>query len=165
MSQDKPVLERAKELMTCFYLSQGFMEAPEWNDLGADFQKGFLGLAALERQGSGEPVWVVNDLGELGVKLGERFFFLYKGDNIEYGGLHDDGSQMMWRIVGKREFGETCQPLEKFRSRWKDFYREPLVYTPGLSDGKPEDGEWRPLPPQAQDAQTGEKINSTKEKT
>lgn len=103
-----------------------------------------------------KPQWIVNDLGELGVKVGGRFFFLYKGDNIEYGdegnagkdgiALHDDGRPMKWRIVGKREFGETCQPLECFRARWRDLYEEPLVYTPGLSDGKPGDGAWQPLP-------------------
>jgi len=35
---------------------------------------------------------------------------------------------MVVRQVGKREFGETCQPLEKFRDRWpSDEYLEPLV--------------------------------------
>jgi len=94
-----------------------------------------------------KPQWIVNDLGELGVKIGERFFFLYKGDNIEYEtGKHDDGSPMLYRIVGKREFGETCQPLDRFRARWPDRYQEPLVYTPGLSYGEPGDGDWKPLP-------------------
>lgn len=45
--------------------------------------------------------WVVNDLGELGVKVGNQLFFLYKGDSISSGNK--------WRPVGKREFGETCQ--------------------------------------------------------
>ena len=94
-----------------------------------------------------KPVWIVNDLGELGVKLGARFYFLYKGDNLEYKtGKHDDGSQMMWRIVGKREFGETCHPLRWITSGYSEHrYRENLVFTPGLSDGKSEDGEWKPL--------------------
>ncbi|HEY6875587.1 MAG TPA: hypothetical protein VI384_04435 [Candidatus Dormibacteraeota bacterium] len=47
--------------------------------------------------------WVVNDLAELGVKIGDRFFFLYKG-NSYLGGTK-------WRHVGKREFGECCRPL------------------------------------------------------
>lgn len=60
-----------------------------------------------------EPLWIVNDSAELGVKVGDRFFFLYKGDNIEYKeAKHDDGSPMFWRIVGKREFGEVCHPLQ-----------------------------------------------------
>jgi hypothetical protein len=45
--------------------------------------------------------WVVNDLGELGVKVGQQFFFLYKGRSYRGGDK--------WRYVGKREFGETCQ--------------------------------------------------------
>lgn len=100
-----------------------------------------------------DPEWIVNDLGELGVKVGERFFFLYKGESIEYGehadggiAKHDDGTPMMYRRVGKREFGETCQPLEQFRKRWPERYQEPLVFHPGLSFGKPEDAEWRELP-------------------
>lgn len=105
-----------------------------------------------------EPEWIVNDLGELGVRVGSRFFFLYKGDNIEYGtdgisdsrdgvALHDDGTPMHYRIVGKREFGETCWPLQwVVRGHSERRYTEPLTFIPGLSWGKPEDGEWKPLP-------------------
>jgi len=101
--------------------------------------------------------------GELGVKVGDRFFFLYKGDNIEYGddecgnaingvAVHDDGTPMKYRIVGKREFGETCMPLKWIlNNRSESRYTEELVFTPGLSFGKPEDGAWRELPARAQE--------------
>jgi hypothetical protein len=94
------------------------------------------------------PVWIVNDLAELGVKIGERFYFLYKGNNIEYeDGKHDDGSPMLWRIVGKREFGEVCHPASVYRTNViPDRYTVELQYHEGLSDGKPEDGAWKPLP-------------------
>lgn len=84
-----------------------------------------------------EPVWIVNSYGELGVKVGERFFFLYKGDNIEYeNATHDDdGTPMRYRVVGKREFGETCWPLS-----WVLSGRREDRYTV-------EWGEWRDLPP------------------
>lgn len=118
-----------------------------------------------------EPEWIVNDLGELGVRVGSRFFFLYKGGNIEYGAdgigdsrdgvaLHGDGTPMHYRIVGKREFGETCWPLQwVVRGHSENRYTEPLTFIPGLSWGKPEDGEWKPLPAHgitAQGAQGGE---------
>lgn len=108
---------------------------------------------------AGEPEWIVNDLGELGVKVGNRFFFLYKGSNIEYGvagigescegvALHDDGTPMMYRMVGKREFGETQWPLKWIVAGQQPpgRYTDELLYTPGLSDGKKEDGAWKPLP-------------------
>lgn len=103
-----------------------------------------------------EPVWIVNDLGELGVKVGERFFFLYKGDNIEYGeenvgaALHDDGTPMKYRIVGKREFGEVCMPYAWVaRGQSERRYTVELQFIQGLSFGSPEDGKWRELPAKA----------------
>jgi hypothetical protein len=55
--------------------------------------------------------WVVNDDGELGVKIGDQLFFLYKGESLAPGGLRDDGSPKLWRNVQKREFGESCHPV------------------------------------------------------
>lgn len=60
--------------------------------------------------------WVTNDNAELGVKIGDRFFFLYKGESLEYRtGLHDDGIPMRWRHVYKREFGECCHPWQTIK--------------------------------------------------
>lgn len=50
--------------------------------------------------------WVVNSSGELGVKIGETIAFLYKGASLQY----DESSNMKWRHVEKREFGECCHP-------------------------------------------------------
>lgn len=57
------------------------------------------------------PEWIVNDLGELGVKVGGRLFFLYKGSSLEYTSpehTNSDGPSR-YRPVGKREFGEVCR--------------------------------------------------------
>jgi hypothetical protein len=51
--------------------------------------------------------WVVNDMGELGVKIKDQFFFLYKSRSYEGGRL--------WRYAGKREFGECAHPVEFYR--------------------------------------------------
>lgn len=93
--------------------------------------------------------WVVNSLGELGVKIGQQFFFLYKGSSLVYkDAVHEsDGTPMLWRMVGKREFGEVCLPLSWIvAGRREDRYAVNLTYHPGLSFGKPEDGDWKPLP-------------------
>jgi hypothetical protein len=105
---------------------------------------------------SSEPEWVVNSLGELGVCVDGRYFFLYKGRSLEYeaddadGNVLDDeaGTPIMVRPVGKREFGETCEPVA-----WVEAGRRPpgpytlqLTYHPGLSDGDPTDSNWKPLP-------------------
>lgn len=98
--------------------------------------------------------WIVNDLGELGVRVHGRCFFLYKGDSLEYKeGRHDDGTPMRVRRVGKREFGETCWPLKWVLNGWRDDrYTEELQFIPGLSDGKPEDGAWADIKPAADSA-------------
>ncbi len=104
-----------------------------------------------------EPEWVVNDNGELGVCVGGRYFFLYKGDNIEYEeALHNDGTPMMVRPVGKYEFGETCWPVKWITAgrRPTGHYRDELVYTPGLSFGNPGDCDWKPLPGRAANKET-----------
>lgn len=89
--------------------------------------------------------WVVNDIAELGVKIGNQFFWLYKGHSLVYGTeddperkdgicLHDNGKPMHWRPVGKREFGECCHPVN---------YKDPSQWgTVSLDDSD----EWKPLP-------------------
>lgn len=47
--------------------------------------------------------WIVNDRGELGVKIGQQFFFLYKGHSFMY----SLGGSRQYRHVGEREFGES----------------------------------------------------------
>lgn len=66
-----------------------------------------------DEESATEPQWVVNSLAELGVRVGRRFFWLYKGNSLEYTalGVGDSGAPIMWRPVGKREFGEVCSPL------------------------------------------------------
>lgn len=54
--------------------------------------------------------WVVNDSAELGVKIVGKFFWLYKGESLDYT-THDDDTPIKYRQVGKREFGECCHPL------------------------------------------------------
>lgn len=97
-----------------------------------------------------EPRWIVNDSGELGVEIEGRCFFLYKGGNIEYeDGKHDNGEPILYRSVGKREFGETTWPLQWYiNGRSEDRYTEECVYHKGLSDGPKDNPEyqWLPLP-------------------
>lgn len=62
-----------------------------------------LKTAMAERELTDDDVeWVVNDLAELGVKIGDKFFFLYKGESYCGGDR--------WRRVFKREFGECQHP-------------------------------------------------------
>lgn len=111
--------------------------------------------ALLEAQPKLEPLtgeqveWVTNDNAELGVKIGQQFFFLYKGASLVYEeALHDDGTPMMWRKVGKREFGECCYPVKFYRpgAVLPSRYTDTLDFVPGLSFGEPGDADWRPLP-------------------
>lgn len=85
--------------------------------------------------------WVVNDNAELGVKIGNQFFFLYKGYSLVYkDAKHDDGSQMRWRPVFKREFGECCHPVNYEDLRKCGHQHMIGTVSPGDSD------EWQDLP-------------------
>jgi len=88
--------------------------------------------------------WVVNDNGELGVEIDGQHFFCYKGRSLQYSnGTHDDGSPMMVRQVGKREFGETIWPLSWMDAgKREDKYSVEIEYNEGLSDGEPDDPRW-----------------------
>lgn len=102
-------------------------------------------LALLVQQTrSPEPEWIVNNLAELGVRVGDKFFFLYKGENIEY--VSVDGTDgevpLKWRRVQKREFGECCQPINVFEDAARKLG---VKYTP--KDPEYTEGEdWKPPP-------------------
>lgn len=88
----------------------------------------------VERLTADDVEWVVNDLAELGVKIGNQFFFCYKGHSLIYDdGTHDDGRPMMWRPIFKREFGECVHPIN-----YRDFTK---IGTVSLNDSD----EWKPL--------------------
>jgi hypothetical protein len=92
--------------------------------------------------------WIVNDIAELGVKIGDQFFFCYKGRSLVYGdddasraagvALNEDTeppTQHMWRPIFMREFGECIHPLN---------YKDPTkIGTVSLDDSD----DWQPLPP------------------
>lgn len=93
--------------------------------------------------------WVVNDYGELGVCVQGQYFFLYKGESMEYGkysdtsldgiATHDDdNTPIMVREVAKREFGEVCWPVE-----WVQAGRRPEGRYNSFDKYQ---GEWKPLP-------------------
>ena len=76
--------------------------------------------------------WIVNNLGELGVMVAGRCFFMYKGESIVYATA--DGATH-YRAVEGREFGECVYPLNT---------RNPeLKGTVSMNDGR----EWISLIP------------------
>lgn len=79
--------------------------------------------------------WIVNDIAELGVMVDGVAYFLYKGESLIYeDAKHEDGSQMKYRPVFKREFGECCHPIN---------YKNPqLIGEVSLDDSD----EWQDLP-------------------
>ena len=118
--------------------------------------------------------WVVNDLAELGVKIGDQFFFLYKGRSLSYANepTHDEddpkvgykeGDPIKWRYVGKREFGECCHPINYENLRllsirtmaagWGTEYSHAKIGTVSLKDGN----DWQPLPAVAPELVQGER--------
>lgn len=87
------------------YLSKGF--ASRWINCSADEAAlaHIEGFQVRELYEHLTPCWIVNDKGELGVMIGERAFFMYKGEAFEYTG--GQGTATAYRPVEKREFGES----------------------------------------------------------
>ncbi len=92
--------------------------------------------------------WIVNSFGELGVQVGNQKFFMYKGESLQYPtGRDDEGNEILFRRIGKREFGETIWPSQwRERGRREPRYRQ-QIDLPGLFGPQPDDSEfvWRPL--------------------
>lgn len=91
--------------------------------------------------------WIVNSRAELGVKVGNTFAFLYKGNSLSYQvpDAHEDGTPMQWRHVLKREFGECCHPPHH---DWTDSPKPPVPVN-GLNAGERYmwGRNWQDLPP------------------
>lgn len=137
MTTEEKIIQAAKEYV--------------WNDpnlIGrqnriarAAFESGAKYFAALcLEQREKEPEWIVNDNAELGVKIDNRFYFLYKGGNIQYeSGKHDNGMPMYYRPVWKREFGECCHPIHL--EIMPDQYREGEGWQPLPATAASKEGE------------------------
>lgn len=89
--------------------------------------------------------WIVNDYGELGVKIQGQCFFLYRGKSFEYGDAkHPDDSPIRYRKVGQLEFGEGPRP-----DGWKprdeyDLFTEPV---PDRNERDNPEYQWQQMRP------------------
>ena len=135
--------EQARELCSRMGIHRNKLKAsdadcPYCVDIAAALQ------AQVERCGK-DVHWVVNDTGELGVEISGRYFFLYKGESLEYkDGKHDDGKPMLVRRVGKREFGEVCHPISWIMSgRSQERYDVEVI---SHFQPLPDEWKWKPLP-------------------
>ncbi len=88
--------------------------------------------------------WVVNSDGELGVRIGSQFFFMYKGESLQYTNETGD-APAYYRQVGKREFGEVCQPVDFNEKAFAPGPRGKDLYLHAESFGQ----EWLPIPYEA----------------
>ena len=55
----------------------------------------------------GDILWIVNDLGELGIKIFDNCIFMYKGELFQYHENPHPEKPFKYRIINKREFGES----------------------------------------------------------
>ena len=94
--------------------------------------------------------WVVNDNAELGVKIGDQLFFMYKGRSLEYEeGKHDDGTPIKYRPIGKREFGECCHPWNAIElKQYGNIYNPRSIRLPDSYIGfhGEDETDWKEIP-------------------
>ena len=57
------------------------------------------------------PRWIVNDVGDLGLRVGGLNFWYYKWPDPTVGGYEN------WRVMNKREFGESIVSKMPFNDR------------------------------------------------
>jgi hypothetical protein len=89
-----------------------------------------IGRALAPRPPLPRPDWIVNNRGELGVRVGHRYFFCYRGQSLEYLADPAQPRSMRWRPIDPREFGEVVRPCSA-----------------GPLDGDYDAGDgWHPLP-------------------
>lgn len=87
--------------------------------------------------------WVVNNLGELGVKINGQYFFCYKGESITY---NYSKTKVLVRNVGKREFGETVWPMSWIEAgKREDKYTTTLHYDERLGGRDDPKYHWKPI--------------------
>lgn len=87
--------------------------------------------------------WIVNDMGELGVKIGDQFFFLYRGKSHNYGEMtHMDGTPILYRPVGKYEFGETVIVKAHQGMEEEDRFSDPV---PELEERDNPEYQWKQI--------------------
>ena len=57
--------------------------------------------------------FIVNDSGELGVKISNKTFWLYKDHTpkVYDTAKHENGDTIMYRPIMKGEFGNECRPV------------------------------------------------------
>lgn len=92
-------------------------------------------LQAAAHRAADRVQWIINDSAELGVLVDGVAYFLYKGNSLIYvEALHDDGKQMRYRPVGKREFGECCHPIAMDKLTAQQYLAGPGFTAEGWED-------------------------------
>jgi hypothetical protein len=100
-------------------------------------------MLAPPRINASDVQWIVNDMGELGVKIGDQFFFLYRGKSVAFGFCtHDDETPIMYRPVGKEEFGETMVVKAHQGMDEQDRFTDPV---PDRDEQDNPEFQWRPI--------------------